>query len=90
MSKLRLSNQEKELCGFTPVAVETLTDDELGAKSALPRDGFIPSEEIGSERENSFVPSQLRECMDPLELVELRINPKHYGQQPLARNMRLV
>lgn len=96
MSKLRMTHEEKELCGLTPSAVEMPSDDELGAKSALSRRGFVPMEEIGSElvEANGLMGlisvSHLRDCMDPLEFIELRIDPEHYGEQPLARNMRPV
>lgn len=107
MSKLRLTQEERELCGFTPVAAEALSGDELGANSALQNEGFIPLEEIGvdhtrygrssvsqtdelgSERRlyGRLSVSQLRECLDPLEFIELRINPEYYGPQPLQWDM---
>ena len=78
MAKLRLTHEEKEMCGLTPSAVEMPSEDELGAKNALPRKGFIPIEEISAEGVpiGLLSASQLQECLDPLEF--------------LARNMRLV
>lgn len=81
MAKLRLSYLEKELCGLTPVPVDTLSEDELGAKSALPKKGFIPIEEISEEQVleisvGPFSTEQVQACTDPLD--------------SLSRNMRLV
>lgn len=95
MTKLRLSHEERVLCGLAidpgVSALEKPQEDEAKSDSARIPAGFIPDEELGIEHvQAGFLnESQRQACMDPLEYAVAKRDPEQYGAKSLGRNLRL-
>ncbi len=95
MTKLRMSYEDKVLCGLVldpGMSLKMGVEDEKKSDEALLSEGFVSDEEVGTEHAlpAALSESQLQSCMDPLDYALKRRDSEHYGSKTLTRNTRLA